>query len=568
MADLPTFSKLNIASNEFGWGPSSEALPPHLTDIPYAPFSKGDKLGRIADWSAPEGRDTRETTGRRQGHRQRDNYQTYGAGVLSAFTYQHAEDEASFSVVDRTATQKKTTLKTTGGFRGGRTGFATRGGRGRGTFQKGAAPPARGRGRGRGRFGWRDYDKPQRMRDASVNITAEWKLIEQVEFARLGKLSFEVEEPEDIEWCGKLYYYDKAYDRVNTKSERPLLQLDRVRYNITTSEDPILQQYAKEKKATVFATDTILNFLMCATRSVYPWDMVINRVGSQVFFDKRDDGAFDYVSVNENSQDPPSETSDKDAINSRSALSLEATYINQNYGFQVVNEKKSKGFKKPNPFVSEADEQEPLASCAYRYRKFDLSSGADEELTMIVRTELDATVEVPASQPEPVYVTVHALNEFDPRAQGAGGALDWRTKLDTQRGAVVATEMKNNSFKLARWAVQSILAGADQMKLGYVSRMNPKDPSRHVILGTQTYRPRDLAAQMNFSLANGWGIVKAIVDMCLRLDEGKYVLVKDPNRPIIRLYSVPPSTFEDEEEDVSLQDDATNADEEGEEDQE
>jgi translation initiation factor 3 subunit D len=38
--------------------------------------------------------------------------------------------------------------------------------------------------------------------------------------------------------------------------------------------------------------------------------------------------------------------------------------------------------------------------------------------------------------------------------------------LDTQRGAVVTTEMKNNSCKLARWAIQSILAGADQMKLG------------------------------------------------------------------------------------------------------
>jgi translation initiation factor 3 subunit D len=31
---------------------------------------------------------------------------------------------------------------------------------------------------------------------------------------------------------------------------------------------------------------------------------------------------------------------------------------------------------------------------------------------------------------------------------------------------VVATEMKNNSLKLARWTVQSILAGADVMKLG------------------------------------------------------------------------------------------------------
>jgi hypothetical protein len=34
------------------------------------------------------------------------------------------------------------------------------------------------------------------------------------------------------------------------------------------------------------------------------------------------------------------------------------------------------------------------------------------------------------------------------------------------RGAVLATELKNNSCKLAKWTAQSILAGADQMKLG------------------------------------------------------------------------------------------------------
>ena len=50
---------------------------------------------------------------------------------------------------------------------------------------------------------------------------------------------------------------------------------------------------------------------------------------------------------------------------------------------------------------------------------------------------------------------------------------------------------------------------------------------------------------MNLSLPNGWAIVRAIVDMCLRKPEGKYVLVKDPNKPVLRLYAVPPGTFED-----------------------
>jgi translation initiation factor 3 subunit D len=63
-----------------------------------------------------------------------------------------------------------------------------------------------------------------------------------------------------------------------------------------------------------------------------------------------------------------------------------------------------------------------------------------------------------------------------------------------------------------------------------VTRVNPRDSSRHTILGTQWYKPRDFAAQMNVNLGNGWGIVRTIADLCLKQPEGKYVLVKDPNK--------------------------------------
>jgi translation initiation factor 3 subunit D len=49
-----------------GWGPpvTTETT---LDGVPYAPFSKGDKLGRMADWTA-EGKD-RERGGRTQFNR-------------------------------------------------------------------------------------------------------------------------------------------------------------------------------------------------------------------------------------------------------------------------------------------------------------------------------------------------------------------------------------------------------------------------------------------------------------------------------------------------------------------
>lgn len=125
--------------------------------------------------------------------------------------------------------------------------------------------------------------------------------------------------------------------------------------------------------------------------------------------------------------------------------------------------------------------------------------------------------------------------------------LTYRQKIDAQRGAVLATELKNNSCRLARWTAQSLLAGADQMKLGYVSRVAPTNATEHTILATQFFKPKDFALQINLNLNNVWGIVKMICELLLSKADGKYVLMKDPNKAILRLYSIPIDTFDDEE---------------------
>ncbi|KAI7873112.1 eukaryotic translation initiation factor 3 subunit D [Mucor mucedo] len=572
MADSnkPQFSLPTIHDSEGGWGPASDVIPQQFRDIPYAPFSKADKLGRVADWTNPEGQkqDNNQATGGRQGRTgfnrfNRDQQQAYGAAFASAFAYTHNEDESSFSVVDnRSAGTKKQALKAVGGgnVRTNRVQNNNNNKQNGGYRTVNQRPNNGGRYQqqnNRRRYGYKDYDKPQRVRNASINIGSDWKVLDEIEFSRLSKLNFGIPKAVDIATYGAVNVYNKTYDRVNTKNEKMLAHIDRVKFDTTTSEDPIIQKYIQENKATVFATDAVLSLLMCATRTVYPWDIVVKKTADgKVILDKRPGGVFDFVTVNENSYDPPAE-SDKDTINSWSALCNEATYINQNFSRQVL-EKDAKKFENPNPFATNESSEE-LASCGYRYREFDLSNpGAEEEeekIQMIVRTEVDAAVKTGDNTS---YVTIRALNEFDPTAQGAGGALPWKKSLDSQRGAVVATEMRNNAAKLARWAVQALLADAEQLKLGYVARYNPKDNSRHVILGTQAYKPRDFASQMNLSLTNGWGIVKAVVDMCLQLPEGTYIMMKDPNRPILRVYAVPSEEdleeeFEEEEEEEEEQ---------------
>ena len=63
-------------------------------------------------------------------------------------------------------------------------------------------------------------------------------------------------------------------------------------------------------------------------------------------------------------------------------------------------------------------------------------------------------------------------------------------------------------------------------------------------------RPMDFASQLNVSLNNGWGIVRMIADKVLKMPEGRYLLIKDPNKSVIRLYAVPATaTLGEEAED-------------------
>jgi translation initiation factor 3 subunit D len=217
--------------------------------------------------------------------------------------------------------------------------------------------------------------------------------------------------------------------------------------------------------------------------------------------------------------------------------------INQNFSQQILKKSGRKDMDLPNPFFDEddADGMEP-ASVAYRYRKFKL----DDKNTLVCRTELHGLVK--KSQ----YMTAFALNEYNPHESGTAAAnnpnsINWRDKIDSQRGAVLATELKNNSFKLAKWTAQSLLAGAEQMKIGFVSRTAPKNAYEHVILATQFYRPKDFATQITLSEGQMWALIRMFIGLIQKQADGKYVLMRNPNKAVLTLYKVPPDTFEDEE---------------------
>lgn len=46
---MATFALPVLEQNSDGWGPTDVA--PELKNVPFAPFSKSDKLGRASDWT-------------------------------------------------------------------------------------------------------------------------------------------------------------------------------------------------------------------------------------------------------------------------------------------------------------------------------------------------------------------------------------------------------------------------------------------------------------------------------------------------------------------------------------
>jgi translation initiation factor 3 subunit D len=232
-------------------------------------------------------------------------------------------------------------------------------------------------------------------------VRPDWRRVEEVDLGKISKgtspLSGLVDNSppkavEDLLWCGFLDQYNDQYDRVSTRTPAPLKRVEtREFYPVTTTDDPVIERLAIEGKGTVFATDAILAHLMTCPRSVYPWDIVVQKLPTgALFFDKRDASQFDYLTVHETSNAPPAPARDNsneaELVNSPERLSLEATMINQNFTQQILRSSKYRTkFDLPNPFWDEEDNDgmEP-ASVAYRYRRFDLGEG----VSIVARTEL------------------------------------------------------------------------------------------------------------------------------------------------------------------------------------
>lgn len=367
-------------------------------------------------------------------------------------------------------------------------------------------------------------------------------------------------EYEDLLKFGQIGTYDKTLDKISARKPWAVKKFDNVNfYNVSTSQDPVMEELItraaeagdmSENGLLIACTDQVLSVLMTANRSVYSWDLVITRNGNTILIDKRDSAAcIDFHTVNENAQDPPSFDENIDPlqqINSPVKLGIEATAVSQNVSQMVLQEGQVEDMDYPNPFFGEEEDDGTRPACStYVYRKAFIpatASSLGRDLNFILRAEIGAK----AATKEGENLAVKTLTEYDSKQ------TNWSESFERNREtAVFATEMKNNSCKISRWLAGCVLSSCDKLKVAFVARKNEEDPWNHQLLQVQTHSVPDLMAQMAMSPQSMWSSVLSLIEQIVSIEDetvGRYLVVKDPAKPVLNLYAIPWDEFEEIEE--------------------
>ena len=473
--------------------------PAFVLDVPFAPFPRSDRLGRIADWTGPS-----EHAASAIG--------SVGGGRKMKVSTRPEEENAGWTfTADRTllAANKKSgsssfkaytaPLRVDGGSSIGANGNRSRG-------------PGRRIGWGGQRFA---NDRSQRKREPSVLISSTWRILEEIEFSRLAKLQLDPEDPSVVATIGSVPIFDPLANKINTKNERPIPTSD-----IPTEtfkpliDDAKLLSLAKEVGATIIMSDATASALMASKRSVIPWDIIISKTSTGLLvIDQRSESNLGSVTVNENAPDTPN-----DELSA--SLMTEATRLG-NFSLPSVL---GNGFHKYSDGISD---------CAYRYTQLDLGDGNIAIVRSIIRLAMSSVQSDKNDSWEPVLI-IPLLEVKGEKTSTA--SMDWKTKLDTQRGAVLAHEIRNNGAQMARGVFSALLSASEAIKLVYVHRSK----SSFKVLGLQSYEPYELASQMSLDVPNGYGILRATIDLIKKQpgSTGEFLLMRDPNKPLLRLYKI------------------------------
>lgn len=531
---MPTFNLLGLTSVEDPWGPNSY-IPESLTfnGVPYAPFIKSDRLGKIADWQAPkedEASNNYASNNAYSAQRKRDLYHAYGASAAKLFSAE--TEEKGFNLVDSaapstsSAAPKQAILRSNRRQPNNASNLKKPMGSQPGLKKASTSSPASNAKKQTSKWGDNKWNankwnqEETNLQEASITVEENWKSVAEIEFNKLSKLNFEIKKPELLTRAGSIHNYSRKYEAPGLVALEPCIK---VSYDQTTSKDRNMQEYASKSEAQIFITDAIIAQLMCTPKSNNSWDVIITKKNGKIFFDKRD-GTFD-LPVNEHST--PLDASEA------SILQLESTEVS-NYFLNGALGERSTNLGGNSPVTASAAIPKGYAYYKYHLPNSDASS-EDKGHSLIVRSSLDAFTTTSTTN-----VAIHSLLQIK--------SNDWKTKFKNGvQGNMFADEIKKNNNKISQWTTQAVLANINQMKIGFIARDNMKNAKSHSVAGLMSYPVDVLSQQLKLSVSNGWGIFKSLIDLVEHEggdDDYRFVIFKTPNAQKLVIYKVPFDSFD------------------------
>ncbi|CAI2363188.1 unnamed protein product [Moneuplotes crassus] len=397
--------------------------------------------------------------------------------------------------------------------------------------------------------------KAKALKTLSCPIDSEWTQVGEMQCHSFNGLpKFKPGEPEVYARAGKIAEY--RYDIDGLLSARPLkfTSFKDIPENKLSTQDITLDEIAIEcidtcKGTKIIASDIALATLMNISKAYYSWDLKVEKVDDMIFITKREKEEkedfvwIDLEHVGENSITPPPAAIDdpKPALQLNTAMNLmkEGTKVLHSTQAIAINPESIEEFDHPHPSQEDEDQQD-LPLHGYTYMKWPFG----ENRTLITRGQLHSFESISAggdSEAKIKYTNIYAMNQWK------FNKAEWK-KVDVDKTAVLGGELTDNSNRVSKWALQSLFAGADNMKIMFVKRQKLSNASKHQILGTSTLSVNKFMNFISFKYEEAWSNVKYIVDYFEEKENGEYLLLRDPMKNLIKVFDVSQNDGEGEDD--------------------
>lgn len=174
----------------------------------------------------------------------------------------------------------------------------------------------------------------RRYKELSFKPDQDWPQIEELTKYTIENFpKFAPGAPTVVKRAGRVGHYKLNIDSVMSKNPLKFTSFENVDIkrlsSIGISKDKHILSIPEENKINgtiIYATDSVLSSIMTFGKSVYSFDFIVRKSGSNIFFDRRESGklsSLDFENVGENCSQPPPVTCEDPNKKNKSKKTLE-----------------------------------------------------------------------------------------------------------------------------------------------------------------------------------------------------------------------------------------------------